>query len=70
MNREQLYGWIFTFNPYQQLWFASKRENLNELFSGDEGNILKSSNIDTLQKLIIKTDGDSEKIKNLLKNGK
>jgi hypothetical protein len=67
MNNQELYGWVFTFNPYQQVWLAAKRENSNELFSGNEGNVLKSSSINTLQQLIIKTDGDEEKIKKLLK---
>lgn len=40
MNKEELYGWLITFNPYTQLYMGVKRDNYNELWSGDKGNVI------------------------------
>lgn len=66
MNRPQLAGWLFTFNPHTQCYDAAKREHMFELFNGDLGNVLSSKVMSTLEALIIKTDGDQVKIKALL----
>lgn len=67
MNKEVLYDFVFNFNPYTQKWNAVKRENYNELFNGDKGNVISSSSISTLEELIVKTAGDREKIEKLVK---
>jgi hypothetical protein len=72
-NKENLYGWVFVFNPYQDVWMAAKRENYIQLFSGAEktsDDVLKSKNIMTLVELISRTDGDTIKIDKLLKTKK
>jgi hypothetical protein len=51
-------GWIFNYNDYTHLWSAAKREDYFELFNGNKGRVLSSSNIETLIELINKTDGD------------
>jgi hypothetical protein len=33
MKNEKLYNWIFYFNPYEELWFAFKRESYQEFFT-------------------------------------
>lgn len=67
---KKLVNWVFIYNVHTENWQATLRDNYNMLYS-DIGNskVLKSSNIDTLIELIIKTDGDIKKIKKLL-NGK
>lgn len=65
-----LYNWIFHFNPITNKWNAVKRENYNELFSGNSGNVLKSDDINTLIYLIKKTDGNKEKLNNLINSYK
>jgi len=63
MNKKYLYGWIFTYNPFEDRWKAVNRDNYYKLFN-DSGNeiILESRNIDTLQDIIIKGEGDLKTI--------
>lgn len=66
MNKN-LYDWIFHFNPYEKIWSAVKRDNYNELFNNYKSNkVLKSKNINTLQEIINKTDGEKDKIEKIL----
>lgn len=69
MNGDKtLYGWLFTYNPFTDKWRAAKSEHKEELFSSFKGeNVISSSKIETLIELIIKTDGDRDKIEKLLK---
>lgn len=60
-----LYNWVFHFNPYQNRWFAVKRENYGQLFSGGP-DVLKSNEISTLVSIIKRTDGDKAKINKML----
>lgn len=62
---DNITDWVFHFNIHTEKWEAAKRENYNELFSGDEGNVIKSSSVDTLIQLIEKTDGDVDKLRKL-----
>lgn len=67
---ENLYNWVFNYNPYTKLWNATKREYYALLFSATSKNsnlVLKSKDINTLIELITKTDGESNKIKKLIK---
>lgn len=69
MDKSNLYGWIFHFNHFANVWSAAKREHYNELFSSrSSSNILSSSRIETLVEIISRTNGESAKIKKLLKN--
>lgn len=59
MNKEHLYGWIFTYNPYLELYMATTREHSRELFNGDEGNVISSKDQKDLEQKII----DIEKVR-------
>lgn len=70
MNKNYLYGWVFVFNPYTDLWNAARREDYHMLFSGTNGQedrVLRSKNIKALTELIAKTDGEVELINELVK---
>lgn len=68
---KKLEGWVFVYNTYTNKWMASKRDNYYDLFSNiSSDKVLKSSNINTLIEIIIKTQGEKTKIKKLLANGK
>ena len=61
-----LYQWLFHFNPYKETWFAFKREDYVKFFNGDSSvKTVASKNINTLVELVEKTDGDLSKILNL-----
>jgi len=64
---DNLYGWIFTYNPLTSHWRACPRENYLRLFSEPETNFLCSSDIKSLQSLIIRTNGDMDLINKLIK---
>lgn len=62
-----LYGWVFTYNPFTSNWRACKRDNYLKLFDAPETEFIRSKNLDTLISLVIKTQGEEEKIKKLVK---
>ncbi len=67
---ERLEGWVFTWNSFTETWQAVRREDYNLLFNDYSNNkVLRSKSIETLQELIIKTEGKEEKL-NKLVNGK
>jgi hypothetical protein len=68
MRNENLYGWIFTFNPYEDEWKATPRENGNTLFSGGKGVLRMKGvgNIMSLVDLVNRTEGEELKINQLL----
>lgn len=68
-NKNELYDWLFHYNHYTKIWTAFKREDINKYFNGELENALSSKKHNTLVDIIIKTDGDENKIKKLLKNG-
>lgn len=68
MNKLNLYDWVFRFNPYDDRWYATKRDNYPELFGHIKSDdVLMSKNISDLVYIIKKTNGDKSKIKRLLK---
>lgn len=68
MSKNNLYGWVFTFNPHTNQWLATTRDNYLQLFDNQKSaDILRSSSIKTLEEIIIKTNGNADKIKNLIK---
>lgn len=63
MELNNLYDYIFWFNPYENLWYAIERETQLEFFNGDrdKSKFLKSKEHSTLVALIVK-EGLIEKI--------
>ncbi len=53
-NKEALYGWLFTYNPYHDLWYACDRDHYLNLFTNraSEG-VISSPDFETLKQLII-----------------
>ena len=64
---DNLHNFIFHYNSITKNWEAVNRDDYHLLFS-DNGNdkVLKSKSIDTLRELIIRTNGDQDKINELL----
>lgn len=67
--RRFLYGWIFQWNPFRQLYECTNRDNYFKLFNGgDRTPILESSRIDSIQSVIMKCEGRMDKIIEFKKN--
>ena len=50
---EHLYDWLFHYNPYEKLWYATPKEDYMKFFGqADRTTSLKSSEVDTLIYLI------------------
>lgn len=43
-----LYDYIFHYNPYQELWYAFKREDSNKYFSGNKKGMMYNKDLDEL----------------------
>ncbi len=50
--RTHVGDWVINFNTYTKKWQAVERDHYNELFSGDKGHVVKSSDITTLIEVI------------------
>jgi hypothetical protein len=48
--KEHMQNYLFHYNPYQELWFAFKRDNKEKYFNGDlsDKELLKAKDIRTL----------------------
>lgn len=68
MKNENLYGWVFKFNPYTNLWSTTPDSNYFALANGHNDQVISSKNINTLMSIVNKTNGDRNKIKELIKN--
>jgi hypothetical protein len=66
---EELYNWLFHYNPYKKHWSVFKREDIDGYFNGTLKNVLKSEKYETLVELITITGGDPVKIKKLFNLG-
>ena len=64
-ENRNLHGWVFTFNTYDQNWYATTRDNYANLFSDTSQGVLKSKKIYVLVTLI-KQIGDKIKIEKLI----
>ena len=65
---EKLEGWIFAYNSIMSTWGAAKREDAHDLFNNYKSNkVLRSKKFETLQELVIKTEGKREKLDKLIK---
>lgn len=52
-----LYDWLFHYNPYEELWYATKKEDYMDFFSAkDKSKSLKSSEIETLIYIIYRDE--------------
>jgi hypothetical protein len=65
MNKNNLEGWLFTYNAFTNEWMAADRDHYQELFNGGD-NVIKSSKLHTLEELIMKYETIKE-IKNNVK---
>lgn len=66
--KNNLYNWVFRYNPFNLKWYAAKRENYHELWSDTNSpNVLRSNDVETLLYLISKTDGDNKKLNKIVK---
>ena len=65
---ENLYDWLFHYNPFNKTWSAFKRDNINNYFNGVLDDVLTSKSKKTLQNIIIKFDGDIVKIHEFFNN--
>jgi hypothetical protein len=63
---ENLYDWLFHYNPFTKTWNAFKRDDLKKYFNGESENTLSSKNYNTLVEIIHKSGGDDKKIKKLI----
>ena len=55
MKNEELYEYVFHFNPYNELWSAIPRDSYQQYFNNNEiDGILKSKEYTTLIALILK----------------
>lgn len=59
--------WITRYNPHRKVYEGVKREHFHELFSGDKGNVLRATTYPFLEELILKTNGDKNKLEKLIK---
>ena len=67
-DMDKLYGWWFTYNSLDGVWCATTSEN-RELITNNYSSplIIKSTNFNTLQELIIRTDGNINEMNELCK---
>jgi hypothetical protein len=68
-DRMALYGWVSTFNPYTQMYKMTNREHYFELFDNESSEyVFKSPSLDDIELLVVRADGDIEKVKELVNN--
>ena len=64
---DNLHNFIFHYNSITKNWEVVNRDDYHLLFSDNNNNkVLKSKSFDTLRELIIRTNGDQDKINELL----
>lgn len=67
MNKKYLYGWVTTYNPFENIYLAANRDNYHKLFSDiKDESVLKSSTHEALEEVIMKCEGDLHKILKLI----
>lgn len=70
MRYKNLSNWVIVYNQHTDQFRATKRENYNELFNDNNSPlVLRSNTFNTLAELIELTNGDKDKINQLIKNG-
>lgn len=64
---EKLYGWLFTYNPFNDVWIAYNSDNHIEVSNDySSPHCIRSKDINTLITLIIKGNGNLETINCLI----
>ncbi len=67
MAKSNLYGWLFTYNPYQNKWSCAKRDNYADMFSDRKSKqVYSSTKIETLIEIITKTDFEEHALSDIL----
>lgn len=65
---ENLYGWWFTYNPFKEVWYACKGEDIPEVYNNyGSDKVLSSDSMNTLIDLIIRAEGKLEKVGGFVK---
>jgi hypothetical protein len=63
-TEENLYDYVFHYNPYDKVWSAIPRESQHSYWNGNPSeDVIKSSKIETLVELITKGRNFVQKIK-------
>ena len=62
---EHLTNWLFTFNSHTGNWRACTRDQYLDFFSKPESDFVRSKNIEDLRDLIVKNQGDADKLTSL-----
>jgi hypothetical protein len=61
------YNFVFHYNSYTKLWSTIPRESYNDYWNDTNNvNIIRSSEINTLIDLLSKTDGNKNKLEQLI----
>lgn len=61
---EQLYDYLFHYNPYQKIWYAFKREAHNDYFNGKKVELIKGKDIDdVITDILVKHKSNSNERK-------
>lgn len=68
MENNYLDNWIFRYNSHTDNWMVATRDEWLDMYNIPETNFLRSKEFKTLQDILIKNQGDAEKIKQLIKN--
>jgi hypothetical protein len=67
-NLRHLENWVFSYNSHTDNFRAVTRDQWLDVYNLPEENFLRSKEFTTLRDIIIKNEGDPEKIKQLIKN--
>ena len=51
-NDLNLYGWLFTYNPYDEYWYAATRDNYLTMFNSDRKGTYRSKDFETLKQIV------------------
>lgn len=66
MTKNDLDGWVFTFNPHTGNWRACTRDRYNNFFSIPEEYYPRTKDIGTLVEFIMKHEGNESLITQLV----
>ena len=61
-----LENWIFRYNSHTNNWMCCTRDQWLDMYNIPEINFLRSKEFTTLRDILIKNEGDVEKIKQLI----
>jgi hypothetical protein len=48
----ELYGWLFTYNPYTKKWYSGKVEDIVKLNNGDDSSVISDEKLSRLIKTV------------------